>query len=445
MSRSLGDDTTDAAATQKPLNSKLSPRIKAGWFKKLSLFSGLELVSRVLQMLGALLVVRFLAKDEYAWYSLAIGFQGMVGFLTMIGAGAALFSMGGPIVNDRKALGGLVRAVKSWRWRLMAFSLPVVLPIFAILLYRNACPPLLIALLLLLACGMMWLEIQRHLLAAPLELAMRFNLLQKVEVIAAVVRLLALGVLIGMMWMNAASVLLVSTLLVGWIPLILLPKRTAEIADPESTAPPADATRRIRALSLTAMPGAASYMLESQFATFFVAFAGYTTGVADLGALARVGLLLTLPTAFLNKIIQPKLATVAAGHSLVRAWQLTLVFGVSIGALMMGGVWIFGDYLLLLLGPAYAGLKFELLLYAAFQAISFFTSSNGSLLEARGWLKRSWMRPIVVLGSMTCATFFLPITTVSGAIGLMIVGSLGNLLVDGIIIALGFRGRSHVQ
>lgn len=417
---------------------------KPDWLKKLSIFSGLELITRVVQMLGALLVVRFMEKDQYAWYSLAIGFQGMIGFLTMIGAGAALFSMGGPVIHDRTAMGGLVREVKRWRWKLLLITTPVVLPIFAVLLYRNDCPPLTIALLLMLALGMMLLEIQRHLLTAPLELAMQFNLLQRIEVTTALVRILALFLLVGLAWMNATAVLLVSTLLVGWIPLLLMPKHTARIADPESETPPPDSRRRIQALSLTAMPGAVSYMLESQFAGFFVAFAGYTGGVADLGALARIGLLLTLPTAFLNKIIQPKLALLTAGRSLFRAWRLTLAFGLIVGIGMVLGVWLFRDYILLLLGPAYANLQNELVLYAVFQAISFFTSSNGSLLEARGWLKRSWMRPLVVLGSMTVAAFLLPITTVSGAIGLMIVGSLGNLLVDVIIIALGFRGKSDV-
>jgi hypothetical protein len=111
---------------------------------------------------------------------------------------------------------------------------------------------------------------------------------------------------------------------------------------------------------------------------------------------------------------------------------------------MVVGVWLLRDVILRILGAEYANLSNEIVLYAVFLAVSFFTNANASMLEARGWLKRSWMRPLVVLGSMTVAAFLLPVTTVHGAIGLMIVGSLGNLAVDTIIVILGFRGKSNV-
>lgn len=121
------------------------------WGARLTIFSSLEVVSRGLQMLAALVVVRNMEKEQYAWYSLANGFQGMLGFITMIGAGAALYAIGGPLVGNRAAMGSLVNAVRRWRNFILAVSVPVVLPLFGYLLYKNNCPPWLIGALVCLA------------------------------------------------------------------------------------------------------------------------------------------------------------------------------------------------------------------------------------------------------------------------------------------------------
>lgn len=414
------------------------------WALRLSLFSGLEVLSRILQMACALLVIRFMAKEEYAWYSMAIGFQGMVGLISMVGAGAALYSIAGPLLPDRQAVGGVLHEVKKWRGTLFFAALPFVIPFYGLLLHRNGCPWPILLTLLVLAAGMILLEIQRHLLAAPLEMALQFNIIQRIEVLAGSVRLILLLGLIALGWMGAIPVLLVATLLVGWIPLLLLPRHTHRVADPNSRSAPPDTAPQIRRLAFHAAPGTASYILEAQFAGFFVAFSGYTAGVADIGALTRLGLFLTIPAALLAKIIQPKLATITDPEALHRAYRKTLLFGALVAAGMISGIFLIGPWLLLLLGPNYANLQSHLLLYSAFLALSFFTTANASVIEARGWLRRSWMRPLVVLSGMAIAAFFLPVQTVPGAIALMMVGSLGNLAVDLVMVILGFRGRSNV-
>jgi len=347
-------------------------------------------------------------------------------------------------VGNRSAMGSLINAVKRWRGFMLAVSVPLVLPLFAFLLYRNGCPPVLIVCLLLLAVVILFLEIQRHLLAAPLELAMEFNLLQKVEVLCGVVRVLALLCLIAMAWMNALSVFLVAALLVSWLPVVILPRFTAKQADPNAPLASPETVARIRSFSLTALPGSVSFMVEAQFAGIFIALSGHTDGVADLGAITRIGLLVAVPAAIIQRIITPKLATLSGNGNLARAWRQAILFGALVGLGLILAVVAFRQWILLLLGPSYANLEYELMLFAVFQGLSFFTRANASIIEARGWLKRSWLRPIIVIGSMILAAFYLPITTVPGAIGLMITGCLGNLVVDLILLTLGFRGRSNV-
>lgn len=414
------------------------------WGARLTIFSSLEVVSRGLQMLAALVVVRNMEKEQYAWYSLANGFQGMLGFITMIGAGAALYAIGGPLVGNRAAMGSLVNAVRRWRNFILAVSVPVVLPLFGYLLYKNNCPPWLIGALVCLAVVILLLEIQRHLLAAPIELAMEFNVLQKVDVLCGAVRIMALLVLVLLAWMNPLSVFLVGAVMVSWLPVVILPRYTARHADPNAPAASAGTVNRIRNLSFAALPGSISYMIEAQFAGIFIALAGHTDGVADLGAITRVALLVAVPAAMIQRIITPKLATLSANGELARAWRKTLLFGGTVGLGLFLFVAVFSNWILLLLGPAYAGLQSELILYGAFQGFSFFCRANASIIEAKGWLKRSWLRPVIVIGAMILAAFFLPITTVAGAIGLMITGSVGNLIVDLILLGQGFRGRGTV-
>jgi len=431
-----------ASDAQQALVSKTHWR---DWVKRIAAFSGLEIVSRVLQMAASLLIVRLMVKEEFAWYSLAVAFQGMLGFVTMIGAGSALFAMGGPLIEDRRGMGQLLHAVGRWRFWLMAFSLPVLLPIYGFLLMRNGCPPLTLALLLVFGGLTMWLEIQRHMLSAPLELAQRYNFLQKVDCISAVVRLAGVGVLIACAWIKPVPVMLISVVLVGWLPLVLMRKASHAIADPDVREAPEAMKKRLRALAIAATPSALSYVAEAQYATLFVALAGFTAGVAELGALGRIGLLLTVPAAILGRVIQPRLALIREDTDLRRAWLRTAGFGLLIGTGMIVGTWLFQDLLLWLLGSEYQYVRADLMFYAGFLGLSFLTNANGSIIEARGWLKRAWVRPFVVIGAMLLATPIVSVATVPGAIVLMYVGCLANLATDLFLIIRGFRGLSDVH
>ena len=91
-------------------------------------------------------------------------------------------------------------------------------------------------------------------------------------------------------------------------------------------------------------------------------------------------------------------------------------FGAAVGVVALAGGWFFRTELLWLIGPAYHGLEFELVLFLGFQVFAFITTIVSTPIQSRGWVRHSWIRPVMVFGSQAVAACFLDLTSVSGAI-----------------------------
>ena len=82
---------------------------------KLASACPLNILGRVVQMLAAFLVVRSLAKTDYAWYSLAQNLIGALGMFTVTGISTGLMPIAGEAAGDRERLGVVLfrRAVSA--------------------------------------------------------------------------------------------------------------------------------------------------------------------------------------------------------------------------------------------------------------------------------------------------------------------------------------------
>lgn len=406
-------------------------------------FASLSILGRVVQMLGAFLVVRHLAKTEYAWYSLANNLVGALGMFTVTGISTGLMPLAGEAAGDRLRMGTVLASASRFRRGLLILGSLAGIPIFAYTLLHSDCSPLATSILVVAAMVSVATAIASQMMATPLSLAGRYNVPQWETLMNSVLRLLLIFAVIYAGMANAVWIMVITVLAplpttFGW----LLPKAREHAAFDQ----PADASigKRLQKHFIVGLPSSLTYLFEAQVAAFIVGWMGNIDKVADLGAISRVALILQVPIAIATGILQPRMSAERDQQKLWKIWVTCSLLSLVIGVAIVAGGWLLRHPLLFLLGPEYSSLEAELVLYLGFQAFSFFVTVSGMPIQSKGWVRHSWARPLVVFGSQALAALVLDLSTVSGAVGLMWAGSIGNTLMNAFLLFNGWRGRASI-
>lgn len=411
------------------------------WGLKIASYASLSLLGRGIQMVAAFLVIRSLAKTDYAWYSLAQNLVGALGMFTVTGISTGLMPMAGEAAGDRARLGTVLASAARFRGLLLGFGTLAVIPVFAHLLLRSECPPLQTGLLVAAALLTTVTSIATQVATTPLSLARRYSVPQIDAIMHSTLRLLLIGILIYASMASAGTIMLVTVLaplptLFAW----LMP-RARQHADFTQRSDPAVASR-LKKHFFVGLPTSLTYLFEAQIAAFIVAWLGHLDQVADLGALGRVALILQVPIGIAAGMLVPRMSEEQDRTRLWKMWISTSMLGLLIGAGVMACGWLFRRELLMLIGPAYGGLERELVLFLGFQVFAFVVTIISTPIQSKGWVRHSWIRPVMVFGSQAVAACFLDLSTVVGAIGLMWAGSLGNTALNTFLLVNGWRGRA---
>lgn len=415
----------------------------AGLASLVARYASLSILARVIQMLGAFLVVRSLAKTEYAWYSLANNLVGALGMFTVTGISTGLMPMAGEAATDRLRLGTVLASAARFRSFLLVVGSLAAIPVFAYTLVHSECSPLKTTVLVGAAVISAMTAIGSQMMMTPLSLARRYNVPQWETILNSVLRLLLIVALVLVSMADSISIMLVTVLAplptMFWY---LLPK-AREHAAFDQPADPAVAVR-LKKHFLVGLPASLTYLFEAQIAAFIVGWVGNIDKVADLGAISRVALILQVPLSIASGILMPRMSAEQDRQRLWKMWVGCSLLSLALGVAIVVGGWLGRTPLLFLLGPEYSGLGNELVLYLAFQAFSFFVTVSGMPIQSKGWVRHSWARPVMVFGSQALSACFLDLSTVSGAIGLMWAGSLGNTLMNAFLLFNGWRGRASI-
>jgi hypothetical protein len=99
------------------------------------------------------------------------------------------------------------------------------------------------------------------------------------------------------------------------------------------------------------------------------------------------------------------------------------------------------DQIVHLFGEEYASLRQVVTLYALSLGIVVFAATCESVVNARGWLRHSWMKPIFVLSAQAASLPWLNLSTLEGVILLSIAGGVGYQAFNGFLLVQGMRGR----
>jgi len=411
--------------------------------RKLASFISLSGLGQLLQLAGALLVVRTLSKEDYGFYSMATNLLGALAMFTTTGLATGLMAVAGPVADNADRLGSVLSSAARLRRQLLVAGSVAGVPVYFWLLLRNGCTLWATVVLIAIAVGSILLYIHSYVLGAALNLRRHYSVVQKEKVANSVIRILLLMAILSVGIEGAVSYM-VAGLLATAVSLRIYLVRASRGLVKSGLPPDPQAAASLHRHMVVGMPSSLTYLLEGQIAALLLAIFGNIDKVADLGAIARFGLIFMVPLAMLKDILIPRMATQGDLQQLKKMWvgSSLLTAGACVAILVF--FFLFAGPLLSLLGPGYAHLRLEMLMFVGFQVFVFFTMVVGSPIISRGWVKHSWVRPAFFLAAQAIALPFLDLSTVRGAILLSWSGALGNVLLDAFLLYRGWRGKGNI-
>lgn len=411
--------------------------------KILGTFATLQVFAQGAQMLTAILVIRTLPKEEYAWYSMVIALQGAMVVFSSSGLSPGMMAMGGPVAKDRENLGRVIVSSLRLRWILGITGGLVGIPAYAYLLHRNGCPSSTLVVMLLIAGLMLLQTIRLEIFNFALNINARYSLPQIGNLALHVGR----GLLISLYAFIAKGdpiVYLAISLCVGFFIIEYYLSRQARIhADLSQPSDPEYETRYKSFMANGILPSVSS-IFQTQLGTVLIATFGTISSVADLGALTRLGLITAIPMAMIQSILIPRIANQPSQERALAVWVSALFLSITGCSGFVLAAYLLKDYVYLILGRSYTGVSEFIPIFSVYLSLTVIITTFGSILKSRGWLKHSWMRPIATISAQAMAIPFLDLSTIPGVIYLSCCGGIGFFSFELILLLRGIRGVGSI-
>ncbi|MGO9241884.1 MAG: lipopolysaccharide biosynthesis protein [Bryobacteraceae bacterium] len=404
------------------------------WARILSTYAGIQVVVQLVGFLSGILVVRSLAKADYAVYTVALSSLVILFTLSDLGIGNALLALGGKVWNDNLRLGQLIRT--AFQLRLAYFSLGLLAftaVLFSLSLRAGASLRAAIGIWVILSLSAL-LQMNYTISSTVPRLRADVTRLQALDLSAALLRL-GLIAAASLTFISTAIVLVINGLGYGLQALFGWRWANAVIA-PQARPTPAD-RKAILDLSRNEIPNALFYCVYGQASVIVISIFGHTKEIAEVGALGRLGAIFTILGSVLTTVVLPRFARVQLRRELIRKYIQVVCCYLAGGGALLFLAFLFPDQLVWVLGAKYKGLQSDVRYIVAASLLVSFIGLVFSLNAAKGWVGGLYYSIPVIVVCQFLAAAFLNLATVRGAVLFGTLPLTGGLLV---MLPLAWRG-----
>ena len=366
--------------------------LRASQWGKLVTLAGLsQIVVQAVGFLGGILVIRLLPTQEYALYILA---NTMVGTMTVLADGGisqGVTANGGKVWRDREKLGVVLATGLDLRIKFGIASLCVASPIMFYLLTSHQANLMTALLILLAVVPAFFGALSGSLLQVAPKLQQDIFPIQKNQVMVNLIRFVLLSV--SLFALPFAWI----AILASGVPQLWANARLKRISLPYADwtkHPDTQVRQDILRFVKRILPGSIYFCISGQITIWLISLFGSTAAIAQVGALGRLAIVLSLFTILINLLVTPRFARLAEDKRVLLEWFGRIqVYLFSFGAIMVAVVWIFPEQILWILGSRYGGLESELMLCFIGSSLNLIVGINYTLNTSRGWL----LSPVIVI------------------------------------------------
>lgn len=382
------------------------------------------------------LIVRSLAKSEYAWFTIINTVAAIFANLGDSGLAAGLLASGGRVWQDRVRFSSLVATALRLRMVIGAIAAIGAVPWAFWMLAKNNAPVGLSVLLIAASLAGVLPAAEVVILSIVPRLRSEVHVQQLSDLLVAILRLALSAAAVWLFPVTLPLVIVVA--LTQWAQLLFIRSHVARVVDykvASSLEFRAELLQMVRSLWFPTFFNC----FQSLTGTFLLSIFGSTDAIAGLGALTRFGVAFSVGVAVVHHLVAPAFARSqsprALGGLVVRGG---LLLAACCGGLT-GIAWLFPDALLWVIGSGYSGLHRELLLLFAYHSMASVLMFTWSLNSSRGWVGLSWLSPMLTLMGQIVLLKFLNVSTLEGTLWFMICSQFPPLLVHIFITWRGVR------
>lgn len=398
------------------------------WGKLVTVTGLAQILVQALGLITGIVIIRILPTSEYALYTLANTMLGTMTILADGGIGAGVMAQGGQVWQDKVKLGSILVTGLNLRKKFAVVSLLVAVPILFYLLLHHGAGYLKATLIVACLVPAFWAALSDSLLEIGLKLKQDIKPLQKNQVWVGVLRaILILPVfLFPFTWL--------AIFLTG-IPRIIgnikLKRIVSRHVDWEQSPDPL-AKKQILAGVKRILPGAIYFCISGQVTIWLISIFGNTKSIAQLGALSRLTVILTVITTVFNTIAIPRFARIPNSRKNLLKKFFIIVSAISgLLLIVLAAVWMFPSVFLLILGKSYSSIGPELVLSVIGSCLSLLTAIIYDLSTARGWLLNPVIYIPINILSIVVSIFVFNVATLQGVLMINVVASLAQVLMNG--------------
>jgi len=326
------------------------------------------------------LCVRLLPYAEYAKFAVVFGFLGTLTVLMDINFSGTLIPLVGERIDDLQLIADYVASLRQLAHRIYFVVAPAAIVIYPLLVHRQHWSWPVVAAMVAILLVAAWCARVSGAYGAVLIVRRDRKRWYRAQMISSLGTLALLGVFWAAHWVNAFSAILINVAGIVFISIFYF-FRARHLLGVEGR-PSKQKRKAIIHLALPNMSNAVFYAFQGQISLLLITFFGHTTSVASVGALGRLSQVFTLFAQMNPLLLEPYFAKLARARLKANYLGVLAVEG-ALCLLITGVAAFFPGVFLWILGPRYAGLRFEVLLVIAGRSLGYMSGVLWIIHSAR--------------------------------------------------------------
>jgi hypothetical protein len=310
-------------------------------------------------LLYGLLCVRLLPVPEYAKFVVVFATQGSLVVLMDVGITSSLVPLVGDRIDDRQWIADLVASLRQLAQWLFAVVAPITVIVFPLLVRNRHWSSKTVIFMVAILLVSVWFARVGGAYGAVMIVRRDRRQWYQAQMGSSFGTLILLGIFFAFHWLNAYSAIVINVAGVIYVAAVCY-FRAMQLLRVNGVASRQKRSAIIQ-FALPSIPSVIYFALQGPLSVMLITIFGRTSGVAGVGALTRLGQAFTLLMHMNPILIEPYFARLAKGslksHYLA---AVAIATAIGLGAVALG--WIVPGAFLWILGPHYAGLRFEVLL-----------------------------------------------------------------------------------
>jgi O-antigen/teichoic acid export membrane protein len=397
------------------------------WLPILARFTFIQAVVQLLGFTAGILIVRQLPKREYAFYTIGNTMLSTILMLADSGISSALSAIGGRVWQDGRRLGSLMNTALQLRRQLAFLTVLFVVPVLVWLLRQNGAHLVETVLLVIAVLAGSGLELITRIYSVALRLKSQIRQIQNQALLAALVKLVIVGVAI-FIFFNAIVAIL--SVVIGYaVQFWMLRRWTARNVD--NDAPKDDGMRsEIISVIRKQSPHSIYFCLQGQITVWLISIFGSTDNVANVGALGRLAMLFMIVSSVSVEVILPAFSRIQSANQLRRRFFQIVLGYFAMSTLLMCVIIAFPRQILSVLGSQYANLQSEGILMAASAIVAAIGGLLWTVNAARAWIVPPHILIPVTIVLQVVLVMILDLSTVRGVLLFSIYSGLPGIILS---------------